>query len=337
MRKKQFEEFFWVDPKRSLSGPTNGNDSSLAPLKVELADLGFEPRDYIGLFKVGRYVYNFPGNSSADNLIAKYSSNEKIYPQASQEIIGLGDDLTLYFAPDDIYFRDNEDSDKDFGAVFSYVNNRPTNYVAVEAPSSAPDDLQFGDDDAIVTGESDEGILPEVGKGVFPSIFEAGAAPKEMQYRGWAENNSWLPNWSHWHGRPGGKHNGCDIFAPIGTKVFAPVDGIFVPHYKSKDFGTWGSILFKQDGMKKYLCLCHLSELYIKDQCPITVGTLIGLTGCSGNAHKGLPCGSADRRNIYGGRSDHIHIEIRLKKLNDGAKTEDPIVTFGWLGKIKYA
>lgn len=334
--KKKHEVFVWVDPKCSLSGSSSPGDTPLPPKKIDLAKFGFELGDYVGLAKTGRYIFNSPKKDTADNLMLKYSNDPPRYMKTDQEIFRLVEGTIVYFAPGDAYFKDNKDPEKDFGVVISYINSPPTIKSNDSTESDDFVELQAGDvgDMYIAADEED---MPDVGDAQFPSLFSViNNNFPEMQYRGWAEYNSWSPQGSHWHGRPGGKHCGIDVFMPYGTDVVCPVDGFFEPRYGSNDFGSWGLITFKQNKKKKYLCLCHLSQIYIKTAGRIKAGTAIGTSGCSGNAANSLPCGSASKRNSYGGRSDHVHVEVRLGSAADGSVTEDPAVTFGWSVKLKY-
>lgn len=82
-------------------------------------------------------------------------------------------------------------------------------------------------------------------------------------------------------------HLGTDVFAPHGTPVRAPVDGIAV-----SDSGGLGGLTVKvvmTDGT--YFYLAHLAGLVegFVDGMPVATGDVVGYVGDSGNARGGAP------------------------------------------------
>jgi peptidoglycan LD-endopeptidase LytH len=94
--------------------------------------------------------------------------------------------------------------------------------------------------------------------------------------------------------RSGGrKHQGTDMFAPMGTPIFAPVSGT-VKRYEGGNAGL-AFYLAGTDGVQYFGA--HLSGL--NKVGPVRAGEIIGLVGDSGNARGGTP---------------HLHFEIHPTK-----------------------
>lgn len=85
----------------------------------------------------------------------------------------------------------------------------------------------------------------------------------------------------------GRKHEGVDIFAPIGTPIYSAADGIII----KKDWNRLGgnTVTIWGAGDKRYY-YAHLST-YAKIEIGqiVTRGTLIGFVGISGNARNTPP------------------------------------------------
>lgn len=79
-----------------------------------------------------------------------------------------------------------------------------------------------------------------------------------------------------------GKHEGVDIACPVGTEVFAPIDGEVV-----KVGQCWGaafghnSVLLKVKG--GFLLFAHLQDYKVKVGEKVTKGKLLGHSGADGN------------------------------------------------------
>ncbi|MBZ0261504.1 MAG: M23 family metallopeptidase [Hyphomicrobiales bacterium] len=334
--KKPEELFEPVDPKSSLVGKVYPDDTPLSPKRLDFSAYGFEDDDFIGLAKTGKYYYKWPERLTADNLHVKFGSDPSEGLSVEQEIYRLSNGVVAKFAPNDVYFKDNKSKGK-FGVVISFVNNPKPRMKSGKLLSSdnSFEELKLGDDVKLVGGDD---ILLSDFTSDSPAVLFKNKSKGDylFQYRGWYENNVWIPKYSTYEGRPGKKHAGIDIFAPVGTEIISPIDGFFEPG-NGKDFGTYGVITFEHNKKKKFLFLCHLSKLELKSKQKIFKGMTIGYSGCSGNAKKGgLPCGSPSKRNRFGGRSDHVHIEVRVGSYKDGSPTDDPVKIFNWSGKIKY-
>ncbi len=125
-----------------------------------------------------------------------------------------------------------------------------------------------------------------------------------MELRGWYSETQWTPGKSDFHGRTGGKHDGLDLYAPVGTTIYACFDGEVT---YLEDAGGYGHRIFlegKYKGKKYYLMYSHLSEYKIGE---VKKGDPIGKTGQSGNAN-GQPAKMA-----------HLHFEVRSVKMRKPA------------------
>jgi murein DD-endopeptidase MepM/ murein hydrolase activator NlpD len=101
-------------------------------------------------------------------------------------------------------------------------------------------------------------------------------------------------------------HGGVDLYADEGTECFSL--------YKGKvewvaDFGDkgWGLALLCRVNFPKWTCWVlygHLSEVFVKKGAPLEPGTLVGLTGISGNGDSDYP---------------HLHLEV-WRSLEAGKK-----------------
>jgi murein DD-endopeptidase MepM/ murein hydrolase activator NlpD len=132
----------------------------------------------------------------------------------------------------------------------------------------------------------------------------------KMELRGWY--NTWRPEDSN-HGivptRNKGKHDGLDLYAPVGTPVFACVDGIRVrigPDI-SDTYGKTITIRGYYNGKEYHFFYAHLSETYIKIGEKVKAGKKIGVTGKTGNAKDLLA------------KQTHLHFEVRKSNAIQGA------------------
>jgi hypothetical protein len=94
--------------------------------------------------------------------------------------------------------------------------------------------------------------------------------------------DDWLyPRWG-----PGFRfHLGCDVFAPMGTPVRAPVDGVA----ETKNDGLGGLTVKVIMPDRTYFYLAHLSGLVagFTQDMPVTTGDIVGYVGNSGDAAGG--------------------------------------------------
>lgn len=136
-----------------------------------------------------------------------------------------------------------------------------------------------------------------------------------------------LPNNGFGMVRNGGKrpHQGWDLWAPIGTPIYAVADGLveFVKT-NSGDYGSQICTSFEDPqnpGNLLYAFYAHLSQIYVTAKMWVTEGQLLGLTGKSGNA--------SGFKSI---EDMHLHFEIRdAVAPGKGLKNRmDPAKYFGY-------
>jgi hypothetical protein len=101
-------------------------------------------------------------------------------------------------------------------------------------------------------------------------------------------------------------HDGLDIQAALGSKIYAPFDGIvidtrssFAPNeYRKDSYGNYVSIKFTlQNGQIIILKYNHLNSVNVTNGS-ITTGSLIGTSGITGNAKDVIPHVHIQARNI---------------------------------------
>ncbi|MGQ0433463.1 MAG: M23 family metallopeptidase [Microthrixaceae bacterium] len=82
-------------------------------------------------------------------------------------------------------------------------------------------------------------------------------------------------------------HLGTDVFAPLGTPVRAPVDGVAI----SEEGGLGGLTVKVVMPDRTYFYLAHLSGLVegFVNGMPVATGDIVGYVGDSGNARGGSP------------------------------------------------
>lgn len=98
-------------------------------------------------------------------------------------------------------------------------------------------------------------------------------------------------------------HQGIDLQANKGEKVFAVDDGVIVGVNLGLD-GYGYTITLKIDGSGLFAFYAHLNEISVKAGDQVTKGQWIAKTGSTGNA-KGM-------ETIE--RGGHLHFEIRIKQ-----------------------
>lgn len=121
-----------------------------------------------------------------------------------------------------------------------------------------------------------------------------------MVLRGWYSDTQWSPGKSDFHGRTGGKHDGLDLYAPVGTPIYASIDGVITYQEDPTGYGHRIFLEGNYNGQKYFLMYCHLSEYITGD---VKAGDPIGKTGQSGNAS-----GQA-------AKMAHLHFEVRKEKM----------------------
>lgn len=171
------------------------------------------------------------------------------------------------------------------------------------------------------------------------------------QYRGFYPDGgrgAWRPNSSKFgftRKYSNGKdklHSGIDIYAPVGTPIFAPVAGrlrfktqFADPVPKKKEprkmtgLGRYTEIEFTVDGKTWLLLIGHLSKFAgkareIKPE-QAKAGHIIGYVGASGNA-----TAAANKNGIS---ASHVHVVLQQKLSSFPEKKKsrvDPAKAFGW-------
>lgn len=99
-------------------------------------------------------------------------------------------------------------------------------------------------------------------------------------------------------------HQGWDFEAAVGTPAYAIADGKveFVKTDDTSDYGKQICMSFAwKDGETLYAFYAHMNEIFVSQGQQISMNTIIGTCGKTGNA-KNLPASE-----------DHLHFEIRTK------------------------
>jgi murein DD-endopeptidase MepM/ murein hydrolase activator NlpD len=105
----------------------------------------------------------------------------------------------------------------------------------------------------------------------------------------------------HADGKPK-KHQGWDLYAPVGTPAYAVGDGIIVWARDQGDYGKQLLLQLSRDGSSTssdgtlYAFYAHLSDISMAAMSQVRGGQQIALTGVTGNADPKYP---------------HLHFEIR--------------------------
>ncbi|WP_194765678.1 M23 family metallopeptidase [Tamlana sp. I1] len=126
-----------------------------------------------------------------------------------------------------------------------------------------------------------------------------------MAYRGWygvgadkwhPERSEYLPSTIY---RGSGKHEGLDLYAPVGTTVYACMDGEVYMNYKSDTYGNTFGIKANYYGNTYYFFYAHLRDpALFNKKMKVKAGDVIGYAGITGNAS------TQSRKN-------HLHFEVR--------------------------
>lgn len=122
-------------------------------------------------------------------------------------------------------------------------------------------------------------------------------------------------------------HQGWDLWAPVGTQIFAVADGVvqFV-RTNSGAYGTQICISFQdprntEQSAELFAFYAHLSQLYVAAGNSVVEGQVIGLTGKSGNAS-----------GFTSIEDEHLHFEVRTQ-VSPGRGLGgriDPAIIFGY-------
>jgi murein DD-endopeptidase MepM/ murein hydrolase activator NlpD len=112
-------------------------------------------------------------------------------------------------------------------------------------------------------------------------------------------------------GLPG--HEGIDIVAPLGSKIFACLDGKVISRadqHKDKKGHAYGNhvrILHVIEGVEHHTIYAHLSEVMVETGQLIGKGEVIGLAGSTGNS-----------------TGPHLHLSVKRKGATKDKLTEFP-------------
>ena len=93
-------------------------------------------------------------------------------------------------------------------------------------------------------------------------------------------------------GRP---HDGIDISAPKGTRIYAPADGKVI--YAGQKFHGYGKMIVIEHSLRLATIYGHCQKLLVKSGELVRRGSLIGLVGRTGRA-----------------TAPHLHFEVRLNR-----------------------
>jgi murein DD-endopeptidase MepM/ murein hydrolase activator NlpD len=91
-------------------------------------------------------------------------------------------------------------------------------------------------------------------------------------------------------------HTGVDLRATIGTKIYSTADGIVLTS-KKEDLGGYGKMVEIVHNYGFQTLFGHMSEVYVEEGDIIKKGTLLGLSGNTGNSN-----------------GPHLHYEIKYLK-----------------------
>jgi len=90
-------------------------------------------------------------------------------------------------------------------------------------------------------------------------------------------------------------HDGIDISAPRGTRIYAPAKGTVI--YAGQKFHGYGKMIMIEHSPIFTTLYGHCQKLLVKSGEAVRRGTLIGLVGKTGRA-----------------TAPHLHFEVRVKR-----------------------
>lgn len=137
-----------------------------------------------------------------------------------------------------------------------------------------------------------------------------------MAYRGWygPKADKWAPERSEYLTytayRNSKKHEGLDLYASVGTPVYACVDGEVYMKYRSGTYGNVFGIKTNYYGEIYYFFYAHLNApALFKKGDKVKAGDLIGASGITGNASTQA-------------RKNHLHFEVRNTNARSGGRLD---------------
>jgi murein DD-endopeptidase MepM/ murein hydrolase activator NlpD len=343
MAKRPHEVFCQVNPKGNIFAANGGATA------IDFSTIGFSSLSALGLHRTGRVKFkkNEP-EDKASLWIRELWNNNKFElgdQQHFQLLPNLGNrPYVCEFGPLDSNYSDNEDNNQDYGVIVSYLNTKPPGLPVPGVEQLTSMNL-MEETETIEPIELDESKLDELPDNDFSDPTILRSITVDDRYRGWYENSTshkpdpWLPAWSQFHGRPRdsghpqGRHNGVDIFCQFGKPVRTPVVGKLVHNpfkqgANNPDLGRTSVIEWRVGSTILFVVFAHLSQNQGLAGSIVQPGTIVGLAGNSGNANRGLPY-DFDHRNSYGGRSDHVHVDVRTKLDAKYSDFLDPVSSLG--------
>jgi muramidase (phage lysozyme) len=143
-----------------------------------------------------------------------------------------------------------------------------------------------------------------------------------MELRGWYGAGFFPGDSDHGNAPDARKkdHDGLDLYAPIGTTLYACIDGEVYEDYISDTYGNTLGIKGTYNGTTYYFFYAHLSERSVVKGATVSSGDIIGKSGQSGNAS-----GQAAKMN-------HLHFEVRNTSERTGGKL-NPFTTIDELNR----
>lgn len=150
------------------------------------------------------------------------------------------------------------------------------------------------------------------------------------ELRGAYANHKWKPQWSTFaHPRlkiDSKVHKGVDIYAPLGTHIYATFDGQLV-FRNDQDLGLFAELRFVYAGESWLIRYGHL-DTAVGGPRSVKQGEFIGTAGCSGNAAGAQPCFQPNRCGMH---STHVHVAMLSA---NKALFVDPLKALKW--KLAY-
>lgn len=121
-------------------------------------------------------------------------------------------------------------------------------------------------------------------------------------------------------------HQGWDLWAPIGTEIYAVADGVVQFVRTSPAYGLQMCTSFQDprvtgQSAELFSFYAHLSQTYVAQGNSVVEGQIIGLTGNSGNAS-----------GFTSIEDEHLHFEVRTQSApGRGLRGRiDPAIIFGY-------
>ncbi|MGM0562955.1 MAG: RHS repeat-associated core domain-containing protein [Pseudomonadota bacterium] len=158
---------------------------------------------------------------------------------------------------------------------YAYANNNPYRYTDPDGRETNPVSRESGIHDSQLRTNK---YNPDVGK------------------QGYTRSSN---NWNN------GFHNGVDIRASVGTKLFAPISGV-VRTISQRDNPKGGNVVFitrKDNGIMTMVGMAHLDSIAVNNGEIVGEGDLVGRAGTTGNA-SGMP------KN-----EEHVHMSVRVNSV----------------------